>query len=696
LQWPVSYRKLACLFFMNFTTQAAQDIAGKIERDPIEIRHWRQLLILCFDQKSVETLQTLQVVCSAIDQIWNKKRQTAKEVHDAAKQKQRSTGSREPLPPLSVTAIALSGKQKETLIKLSREPQSPELLFRFGRHLEQDFELPQSAHAIYSRALALEPDDDALVAKIKEAIKRIDTAAARHGETTEHMPKLDTVIAPESMGVKSPSHHRPSAAALIKRTGRLSVDRSRIEPAKSPASETAWPETQKRLDEKMTALIVLAAQVCETAPRPMRLPRSIAPFQWLEFLEGHISMLLETLTAQDINLNITVNIEEAPRHDVEARGYLVASLMEEIEREMTALKPAKPSGKATVRLPVAGVDDIFNRIEAGALEEAEAQMRYLDRSVPKDQASEVWFHLGLAFQNNHENQRAMTAYGRACELNPNNLQACFNSGMIQHEEGMLHPALKSYERSLEIDPQQAKIWCNLGALQFQLGEFQKSVDSFNKAVALKPDYARAWDNLAGSLCALDQLDEAERCCRRALNFKDGYADPYFKLGSISFQRGRMEEAEEAFRKVLEVNPGYPLAGHYLAMVLARTKRLEEALEICERAATPPGETELPSQAWMEMGFNLYERGEYELAIRAYERALTFTPERAVVWLDAGVAHQQMGKLDQARRHYEQAVELEPDLARAWHNLGLVKQELGDRHGAQEALDEAERLLARGR
>jgi tetratricopeptide (TPR) repeat protein len=680
---------------MNFTTQAAQDIAGKIERDPIEIRHWRQLLILCFDQKAVETLQTLQVVVTAIEQIWNQKRQEARDVHDAAKQKARSTGSRDPLPSATITSIALTNRQKDVLLKLSRDPGSADLMARFGRMLHEDFGLVQSSEAVYTRALAL-VDDDALEAKIKEALKKLD-GDAKLSESTENLPKIHAAIAPESMGVKSPTHHRPSAAALIKRTGRLSVDRSRIEPKAPPtATESAWPDAQKKLDEKMAGLIALTEQVCETAPRPMRLPRSIAPFQWLEFLEGHITMLLDTLTAQDINIATTVNVESAPREDVEARAYLIGGLMDEIERELMALKPIKPPGKATVRLPVAGVDDIFDRIEAGALDEAEKQMRYLDRSVPKDQASEVWFHLGLAFQNDRENQRAMTAYARAVELNPNNLQACFNSGMIQHEEGMLHPALKSYERSLEIDPQQAKIWCNLGALQFQLGEFQKSVESFNKAVELKPDYARAWDNLAGSLCALDQLDEAERCCHRALNYKDGYADPYFKLGSIYFQRGDVEAAEEAFRRVLEVNPGYPLAGHYLAMVLARSGRLDEALEVIESAATPPGETELPSQAWMEMGFNLYECGDYENAIRAYERALTFTPERAVIWLDAGVVHQQKGKLDQARRHYEQAVELEPDLARAWHNLGLVRMEIGDRKGGQSALDEAERLLARGR
>jgi len=78
---------------MNFTTQAAEDILTKIDRDPAEIRHWRQLLILCFDQKSIETLQTLQVIVAGIEQIWNQKRQRAKDAYEEARQKQRATGS---------------------------------------------------------------------------------------------------------------------------------------------------------------------------------------------------------------------------------------------------------------------------------------------------------------------------------------------------------------------------------------------------------------------------------------------------------------------------------------------------------------------------------------------------------------------------------------------------------------------------
>jgi len=683
---------------MNFTTQAGQDILGKIEQDPAEVRHWRQLLILCFDQKSVDTLQTLQVIVAAIEQIWNQRRQKAKEEYATAKDKQRFTGNKEPLPSLAVLSMPLILRQKDILIKLSRNPQSAANLYRFGLQLEEDFGLLQSAHALYDRAHALGTDDSQIEDKIVDAIKRLNARLREKEPEKAPAPAIESIISPESMGVKSPTHHRPSAAALIKRSGRLSVDRSRIQVDQSILTETNWPEAQKKLDDAMSRLLTRTAVVCETAPRPMRLPRSIAPAQWLEFLEGHVTLLLATLEAQDIVVRTTIKLDQAPRHDVAARTNLVMALIEEIEHSLTSLTPPEKTAPAKIeaRPQDIRIDDIFELIEAGSLKEAEKHLRRFEtESTPREQVSEVWFHLGLAFQNNHESQQALLAYKRAHDLNPQNLQAWFNCGMVQQEEGMLRPALASYRHALEIDPEQPKIWCNLGALQFQLGEFQSSVDSLNRAVTLKPDYARAWDNLAGSLCALDQLDEAERCCHRAINFKPNYAEPSFKLGSIYFQQGRLEEAERAFRQVLEWQPGYPLAGHYLAMVLARTHRIAEALEVCERAATPHGETELPTMAWNEMAFHLYDEGQYAEAIRAYEKALIFTPERAVIWLDAGVAHQQLGEIDQARRHYEQAVELDPELARAWHNLGSAKHELGDVKGAQQALEEAERLLARG-
>ena len=431
---------------MNFTTQAAQDVIQKIQRDPAEIRHWRQLLIVCFDQKAIETLQTLQVVVAAIEQIWSQEKQKAKELHDAALKKQRSTGKKDALPSLAVLTVPLTGRQKESFSRLAANPESVPAIYRFALHIEEDFDLPAAAYPIYERAQALDTDETQLEQKISEALKRIKARDRAAGtQTTGSIGTLGT-IAPESMGVKSPTHHRPSAAALIKRTGRLTVDRGRIQ-ATTP-TEVPWAETQKKLDEMMSRLVLQAAALCETAPRPMRLPRSIAPSQWLEFLEGHITLLVATLEAQDLFVETTVNLDEVSREDLGARADLVYALMEEIERGLASLAPRRTM---PIKLPVkpaapaTKIEDIFDSIEGGALAEAETTLRNLeDESQPKDQLSEVWFHLGLAYQNNHESKLAVAAYQRARELNPQNLQAWFNGGMIQHEEGMLRDALICY------------------------------------------------------------------------------------------------------------------------------------------------------------------------------------------------------------------------------------------------------------
>ena len=78
--------------------------------------------------------------------------------------------------------------------------------------------------ALYERALALEPDDSQVEQKIVDGLKRLNALNRETAPQNTPTPAdLGVVIAPENMGVKSPSFHRPSAAALIKRSGRLSV-----------------------------------------------------------------------------------------------------------------------------------------------------------------------------------------------------------------------------------------------------------------------------------------------------------------------------------------------------------------------------------------------------------------------------------------------------------------------------------------
>jgi len=85
-----------------------------------------------------------------------------------------------------------------------------------------------------------------------------------------------------------------------------------------------------------------------------------------------------------------------------------------------------------------------------------------------------------------------------------------------------------------------------------------------------------------------------------------------------------------------------------------------------------------------VGHRLMAGGEYELALKAYKRAV---PERGLtadVLSALGSANLRLGRLRQARTFLEQATEKEPDFAAAWNNLGVVETSLGNYNDAHAA------------
>ena len=70
------------------------------------------------------------------------------------------------------------------------------------------------------------------------------------------------------------------------------------------------------------------------------------------------------------------------------------------------------------------------------------------------------------------------------------------------------------------------------------------------------------------------------------------------------------------------------------------------------------------------------RGNGDLAIASYLKALSLQPEDATLHNKLGISYQRTGRADKAREQYEEAVRLNPDYASAWNNLGTVHHTQG--------------------
>ena len=97
---------------------------------------------------------------------------------------------------------------------------------------------------------------------------------------------------------------------------------------------------------------------------------------------------------------------------------------------------------------------------------------------------------------------------------------------------------------------------------------------------------------------------------------------------------------------------------------------------------------LKSEDYFSYGDYHYRRGEYELALKAMDKAIELKPDFADAWNNRGVALDKLGRHEEALEAFDKAIELKPDYSDAWNNRGVTLGKLGRHEEALKAYDKA--------
>jgi Flp pilus assembly protein TadD len=89
-----------------------------------------------------------------------------------------------------------------------------------------------------------------------------------------------------------------------------------------------------------------------------------------------------------------------------------------------------------------------------------------------------------------------------------------------------------------------------------------------------------------------------------------------------------------------------------------------------------------------VGHRLMAAGEYELALKAYNRAASQQGLNVDTMSAIGSANLELGRLGQAERWLRRAVEEDPTFPPAWNNLGVILMERGQIGEASEVFRRA--------
>ena len=148
------------------------------------------------------------------------------------------------------------------------------------------------------------------------------------------------------------------------------------------------------------------------------------------------------------------------------------------------------------------------RVAAGLLEPArEDALRYLERR-PDD--ARMHFLLGLVYERSNDAPRAIAAYRRAAELDPNGFLARNNLAELLAREGDVKAGLRVAQEAYRIAADDPHVLDTLGNLYLLEGNSERAIYFLEDAHEAKPDWSETRIRLARAYEAAGRSDDARR------------------------------------------------------------------------------------------------------------------------------------------------------------------------------------------
>lgn len=197
-------------------------------------------------------------------------------------------------------------------------------------------------------------------------------------------------------------------------------------------------------------------------------------------------------------------------------------------------------------------------------------------------------NLGKAHRSQERFEEALAQYRRALELEPNMVEALYNSGEALRWLGDLDGAITMLEKAvavrpqfadahfqlgnallirgrpgeaamryqmvIQLDPKQVSAYKELAVSLYQQGKPREAIAQFQKALSLRPDDPCTWSELANAYLSLGELDESESCQRHALQLDASLPEAHENLGNVLKSKGRVEMAISCYRRAIELDP----------------------------------------------------------------------------------------------------------------------------------------------
>ena len=129
-----------------------------------------------------------------------------------------------------------------------------------------------------------------------------------------------------------------------------------------------------------------------------------------------------------------------------------------------------------------------------------------------------------------------------------------NEGLDYNYAGEYYKAIDAFNKAIELDPNLAIAYNNRGWAYIELGQYEQGIADCNKAIELDPNLALAYSNRGLAYIRLGQYEQGAADCNRAIELDPFLAVAYSNRGLAYIELGKYEQAIADFDKAVELDP----------------------------------------------------------------------------------------------------------------------------------------------
>ncbi len=424
----------------------------------------------------------------------------------------------------------------------------------------------------------------------------------------------------------------------------------------------------------------------------------------------YISLLLLFVTIVVTGISVLFTVNPQP-HAVSLAGQSAMQLLTNQTFYTTALRLALQ--EALFLLTIGQLGYLYRVINANIT---------FEQDLAKDPDTDGWDELAEDTYTKGNLDKALIAYRKAFDSNPDNLWLLRRQGFIFEAQskyaealaiyedliarkpketsywsdkgdalaglGRTADALAAYQQGVALDAANAFAWNGEGSALMALGRPAEAYEAYAHATDLAPDNALFWVRKGVALAALKRTDEAIAAYDRAIKIDANRAIAWFCKGELLLQMERYQEAHDLLAKGFALDSAFAPGWFDDGAALLNLGRTEEALAAFAQAATLDPTN---SNALNGKGRALYNLGRYAEALDAYKAALAIAPDTAMYLDNQGDALLALGLADEALAAYEAALSREPENTIYLQDKANALRRLGRDDEAAEAEARAKTL-----